>query len=273
MSPTGPTCLASLDGEIMLASEATLPVTDEGLIRGDGAFEVMRVYDGIPFAMDEHLARLERSGGNLRLPIDLESIRAEAHRLLAHATADPATAEDHALLRVMVTRGGRRILLTETMHAMPERVRLLSTTYAPTRILDSIKSLSYAGNMLATRLAVEAGYDDAVLVTPEGVVLEAPTRSVFWVIDGELCTTPLDAHILASITRALVIETVAVTERTITLDELRGADEVFLASTTREVHPVAVLDDHEYPDERPVTDRTAAAVMERVRARVAAAAR
>ncbi len=60
--------LASLDGEIMLAGEATIPVTDEGLIRGDGVFEVIRVYDGSPYAFEEHLARLERSAGNLRLP-------------------------------------------------------------------------------------------------------------------------------------------------------------------------------------------------------------
>ena len=65
--------LACLDGEIMLASEATIPATDEGLIRGDGAFEVIRIYDGRPFAMEEHFARLERSAANIRLPLDLES--------------------------------------------------------------------------------------------------------------------------------------------------------------------------------------------------------
>jgi branched-chain amino acid aminotransferase len=229
-------------------------------VRGDGAFEVMRVIDGRPFAFDEHLARLERTGHNLRLPIDIETVRAEAFRLLARATADPAGAEDHALLRVMVTRGGRRIMLTERQKQSPDHLALLSTTYAPTHVLDGIKSLSYAANMLATRLAAEAGFDDALLVTPDGLVLEAPTRSVFWVAGGELCTTPLDAHILASITRALIIETVEVREVRITLEELHAADEVFLASTTRDVHPVGRLDDHRYGDARPVTEQTAALV-------------
>ena len=270
MSPSGPTSLASLDGEIMPAGEAMIPVTDEGLIRGDGAFEVCRVYDGRPFAFDEHLARMERSAHNLRLPIDLEAIRADAYRLLADAYADPTHPADHQLLRIMLTRGGRRVLLTEQLLESPQRIRLLSTTYAPTRILDGVKSLSYAANMLATRLAKEAGFDDAVLVTPHGRVLEAPTRSIFWVAGGELCTTPLDEHILASITRALIIEVADVTERAITLDELYAADEVFVASTTREVHPVHAVDEHDYPGSAPVTDRTAERVAARIRERLAA---
>jgi branched-chain amino acid aminotransferase len=265
MSPSGPHSLASLDGEIMLASEAMIPATDEGFVRGDGAFEVVRVYDGVPFAMDEHLARMERSGANLRLPVDLEAIRADAHRLLAAAQADEEHVEDHRLLRMIVTRGGRRVLITEKLFESPERVRLMSATYAPTRILDGVKSLSYAANMLASRLAREAGYDDALLVTPHGRVLEAPTRSIFWVRDGDLCTTPLSEHILASISRAIVLEVCDVQERSITLEELYAADEVFLASTTREVHPVAAVDDHDYPEPSPVTERTAERVMTRVR--------
>ena len=202
MSDFGPNSLASLDGEIMLASEAVIPVTDEGLIRGDGAFEVIRVYDGIPYAFDAHIARLQRTGANIRLPIDLEAVRADSHRLLAQA----GTGEDAQLLRIMITRGGRRILLTEQMPRMPDEARLMSVTYSPTRMLDGAKTLSYAANMLAGRLAREQGYDEALLVTPHGRVLEAPTSSIFYVIDGELFTPPLDEHILASITRALVID-------------------------------------------------------------------
>ena len=266
---SGPSSLASLDGDIMLASEAMIPATDEGLIRGDGAFEVVRVYDGVPFAMDEHLARMQRSGANLRLEVDPEAIRADAYRLLARASIDE-DATDHQLLRMIVTRGGRRLLLTEPLTESAERIRLLSTTYEPTRILDGVKSLSYAANMLATRLARESGFDDAVLVTPDRRVLEAPTRSIFWVTGGVLCTTPLDAHILASITRALIMEVADVSERVITLDELYAADEVFVASTTREVHPVCAVDDHDYPGPDPVTERTAALVADRVAAKLSA---
>ncbi|HLI59191.1 MAG TPA: aminotransferase class IV [Solirubrobacteraceae bacterium] len=272
MSPSGPHSLCSVDGEIMLASEAMIPAVDDGFVRGDGAFEVVRVHDGVPFAMDEHLARMERTGAGLRLPIDLEAVRADAHRLLAHAAADSEHAEDHRLLRLIVTRGGHRVLITERLPDAPERLRLLSTTYAPTRVLDGLKSLSYAANMLATRLAKEAGFDDALLVTPHGRVLEAPTRAVFWVSGGELCTVPLSEPILASITRAVVLGVCEVRERSITLEELYAADEVFLASTTREVHPVAAIDDHEYPETAPVTERTAERVMARVRERLLAAA-
>jgi branched-chain amino acid aminotransferase len=259
--------LASIDGSITLASAATIPATDEGLLRGDGAFEVVRVYDGLPFALDEHLRRLERSALNLRLPLDLEAVRADANRLLAHAGAGP----DHELLRVVVTRGGRRLLLTEPLPQTPEHLRLGSVTYAPTRVLDGVKSLSYAANMLSSRLARERGYDEALLVTPHGRGLEAPTSSLFWVQDGELLTPPLDEHILASITRRIVIERAGALERACTLEQLGAADEAFLASTTREIQAVSAIDEWTYVAPGPVTSRVAAVVGEAIRAELAPA--
>ena len=251
----------------MSAPDATIPAADEGLLRGDGVFEVMRVYDGRPFALEAHLQRLERSALNLRLPVDLESVRAEAARLLAQA----GSGSDHELLRIVVTRGGHRILLTEPLPAARERTRLATVTFAPTRILDGVKSLSYAANMLATRIAKERGFDEALLVTPHGRVLEAPTSSIFWVKDSELFTPPLADHILASITRALVIEVTRATERSCTLDDLGHADEAFLASTTREVQPVAQVDDLTLNGSGAVTARVAAAVSERVRSELTSA--
>src|ERR671927_249637 len=112
-APTTTAELACVDGSVMPAHEATIPATDEGLLRGDGVFEVIRVYDGKPFALEGHLQRLERSARNLRLPVDLESVHAEAARLLAHAGSGP----DHELLRIVVTRGGHRVLLTEPLPA------------------------------------------------------------------------------------------------------------------------------------------------------------
>jgi branched-chain amino acid aminotransferase len=260
VSPIGEQSLASLDGEIMPASEATIPAGDDGLIRGDGVFEVIRVYDGRPFAFEEHMQRLERSAGNLRLPLDLEVVRAEAHRLLASAGVGP----DHATLRVVLTRGGRRLMLTEPLASTPERVRLASITYAPTRILDGIKSLSYASNMLASRLARERGFDEALLVTPHGRVLEAPTSSIFWVSGDELLTPPLEDHILASITRAHVIELTGAHERVCTLADLAAADEAFLASTTREVQPVAAVDETVFESAGPRTLAAAEALHTRI---------
>src|SRR5262245_54365356 len=147
--------LASIDGTIGPAAEAAIPATDEGLLRGDGIFEVMRLYRGRPFALDEHLERLERSGANLRLPVDAATVRAELEALLEQA--GPV----EALARVVLTRGGRRILLIEGLPDHPPSIRVGYVTYAPPRILTGVKSLSYAGNMLATRIAKERGFDEA----------------------------------------------------------------------------------------------------------------
>jgi branched-chain amino acid aminotransferase len=259
--------MASVDGEITLAAEATIPATDEGLLRGDGAFEVIRVYDGKPFRLDDHLQRLERSASNLRLPVDLEAVRADANRLLAHA----GPGADHEALRIVLTRGGRRLLLTEPLHDIGDRIRLGTVTYSPTRILDGVKSLSYAANMLATRLARENGFDEALLVTPHGRVLEAPTSSIFWVTDGRILTPPLSDHILASITRALVIDVIETAEEACTLEDLFAADEAFLASTIREVQPIAAVDEHTWREAGPVTTKIAEDVRARIKSELAAA--
>jgi branched-chain amino acid aminotransferase len=265
VTPTFSACLASVDGAITLASEARIPANDEGLLRGDGVFEVIRVYDGKPFALDDHLRRLERSALNLRLPLDLEAVRADANRLLAHAGPGP----DHELLRIVITRAGRRLLLTEPQAQTPERIRLQSITYSPTWVLDGVKSLSYAGNMLASRLARERGADEALLVTPHGRVLEAPTSSIFWVKDADIFTPPLSEHILASITRALVIELSGAREQPCTLEELFDADEAFLTSTTREVQPVATIDGHSFSPDSPAAARLALEVSARIEAELA----
>jgi branched-chain amino acid aminotransferase len=266
MSPTAPGSLASLDGEIALAAETVIPVTDEGFVRGDGVFEVVRVYDGTPFMFEAHMARMERSAANLRLPVDLEAVRSESHRLLAHA----GPGSEHASLRIIVTRGGRRLMLTEPLKEFPEVLRVSTVTYAPTRVLDGVKSLSYAGNMLAHRLAEERGFDEALLVTPHGRVLEGPTCSLFVVKDESLTTPPLDDHILASITRAIVIELTGATERVCTIDDLGAADELFFASTIREVHPIVAVDELRFVAPGPVTVRVADQFRARIRAELGA---
>jgi len=230
------TLLASLDGRISPADEALIPVTDDGLLRGDGVFEVVRLYAGAPYALDEHLERMTGSAAALRLPFDAAQVRADVDALLA--AADPGD----AALRLVWTRGGHRLALIEQVPAFPATAALRSVTYAPTRVLDGVKSLSYAANMLCGRLAREQGADEALLVTPHGRVLEAPTSSFFLVLDGQLCTPALGDHILDSITRRRVFELTDVVERPVTLDDALAAEEAFLASTFKEVLPVHEID-------------------------------
>lgn len=256
--------LACVDGTVGPAEQATIPATDEGFLRGDGAFEVMRLYGGRPFALDDHLARLGRSAANLRLAVELDRVRDDVEALLARAGGVDA------LLRVVLTRGGRRLALIEPLPALGASARLGCVTYAPTRVLDSIKSLSYAANMLCGRLARERGFDDALLVTPHGRVLEAPTSTFFWVRDGVARTPPLSEHVLASITRARVLELTDVREEPCTLEDVRQADEAFLASTVREVMAVTAVEDIELPADGPVTADTAVRLRERIAAELSA---
>src|SRR5829696_5840674 len=260
--------LACLDGRVAPAAETHVPVVDEGFLRGDGVFEVARVYHGRPFALPDHLARLERSATALRLgyPVPRAELEAEAQELLSARGG----MEFDGCLRLVLTRGGRRLLLTEPLPSGPAHPRLGFVTYAPPRILDGIKSLSYAGNMLASRLAQERGFDEALLVTPHGRVLEGPTSSFFWAKDGRLFTPPLDDHILASITRAKLLEVMEVEERSCTLDDVRAADEAFLASTVREALPVVAVDEIELAVEGPVTAQAGRVLGQRIADELAA---
>jgi branched-chain amino acid aminotransferase len=221
--------LASVDGRIGSTAEATVPLQDDGLYRGDGVFEVLRLYSGRPFALADHLDRLVRSAASIELEVDRAAMEAEIEALLARL--EPAD----GLLRLLVTRGGRRIAATEPLTEYGETIRLATVSYSPTVVLNGVKSLSYAANMQATRLAQGRGAEEAILVTPDGTVLEAPTSTLFWVSpQGPLRTTALDAGVLASITRDRVIEALEVEEGHWPVADLRAAGEAFLASTTRE---------------------------------------
>jgi branched-chain amino acid aminotransferase len=234
---TAPALLASLDGAITTVADTRIPVSDEGFLRGDGAFEVLRLYGGRPFALAAHLARLERSCAGLRLVLDRASLEREVTALLGR------TGAIDALLRLVITRGGRRIAIVEPLPPVAGAPATVATvTYAPTRVLDGLKTLSYAANMLAGRLAHEQGADEALFVSPHGRVLEGTTWTFFWARDGALFTPPLEERILASITRACLLEDIDVLECVTTLEDLAAADEAFIASTVREVAPITAID-------------------------------
>ena len=227
-----------LDGELMRAGEAMIPASDDGLIRGDGAFDAFPVTDGRPFARSAHLDRLERSCQMLVLDCPRAEIESDIDLLLSEAPSGDAA------VRVVLTRGGHRLCRLESLgdpEELTKPARLLPVTYNPSGLLNGAKTLSYAANMLASRRARAEGYDEALLVRSDGVVLEGPTCSIFWVRDGRLQTPALETGILASITRRVLRERLSVEEGSFALQDVAGANEAFLASTARWAQPIAAI--------------------------------
>jgi branched-chain amino acid aminotransferase len=256
--------LCSIDGEIGPLDEARISITDDGFVRGDGAFEVLRLYDGRPFAMKDHLDRLGRSAEGIFLEWDRAAFEKEIDALLQ------ANDDSGWSLRLIVTRGGRRIAMVERPMPFEHGIRLQSVTYQPTIVLTGLKTLSYEANMTATRIAMSRGSDEALLVLPGGKVLEAPTSTIFWTADdGTLRTPKLDAGILASITRDRLLKAVPVEEGDYDLSELLSASEVFLASSVREVQGVSELDGVGFQCPGPATQRVAGVLSELIQAELA----
>jgi branched-chain amino acid aminotransferase len=260
--------LAAVDGRIVPPEEATISILDEGLVRGDGAFEVLKLYRGMPFRLGPHLDRLERSAAAIELPVDRSALEREVAALLAEDVPP------EGCLRIVVTRGGRRLLTAEELPPFAPSVSIALIEFSPSEILAGVKSISYAGNMQATRIAVARGADEAVYVRPDGVVLEAPTSSIFWA-DGEdrLHTPALSVGILDSITRGVLIDALEVAEGEFPRDELTGATEAFLASTNREVQPISSVDEQALPVVGgPAGERAAAALARAVELELASTA-
>jgi branched-chain amino acid aminotransferase len=236
-------------------AEPNISVFDGAVLRGDGCFEAIRSYDGVPFAFDEHYQRLTRSARALRLPLpSLEDLRSWV--------AFCAEEGGDCVVRVVVTRGasGAGVDMPPACvvmwHQLPAPIQELSlaTVAAPWHPggekweLAGVKSLSYAANQAATRLAQETGADDALLISRAGEILEGPTFSVAWVREGVLETPTLALGILESITRGFVLEGcrhlgIPVSEGRYTLDRLQATSEVMALSTVKEVMPVHALDD------------------------------
>lgn len=234
--------IASVDGRITPPAEASISILDEGLVRGDGAFEVMKLYGGHPFRLRAHLDRLGRSAAAIELPYDAAALEREIAALLE---ADPPA---DGALRVVITRGGRRILTGETLSPFAASISVALVELTPSEILGGVKSISYAANMQATRIATSRGADEAVYVRPDGIVLEAPTSSVFWVTpEGALRTPALGVGILESITRDVLVDALEVEEGDFDRAGLIGADAAFLASTNREVQAISSVDGNDLP--------------------------
>jgi branched-chain amino acid aminotransferase len=262
-----PTLLSSVDGDIRPATEASISILDDGFLRGDGAFEMLKLYGGRPFALDDHMDRLDRSAAGIFLEYDRPAFEREIGALIeAHGAHDAA-------LRLVLSRGGRRIAIIEALPDFAHGLRLSSVRYTPTIVLTGLKTLSYGGNMRSTRLAQRDGADEALWVEPDGNVLEAPTSTLFWVdTEGNLHTPELEAGVLASITRERIMRLLPVVEdENCKLGDVLGAAEVFLASSLREVQGVSELDGLEFACPGPVTSRVADVLSERIQAEITGA--
>lgn len=262
-----------VDGE---PGDGLVSVRDGAVLRGDGCFETLRSYQGSPFELAAHLDRLERSAAALDLALP------ERGRLEQWIEKVAAEGGD-CVVRVVVTRGSvvgppgkpRCLVFDHPLTSVPTDFSLLPVR-APWHPagepwdLAGAKTLSYAPHQAATRRALRAGFDDALLVSREEIVLEGPTFSVAWLREGRLQTPALELSILDSITRRLVIDDarrlgIEVVEGSFPLSHLESASELIALSTTREVAVVTRLGDRRFP-KGPISARLIKAYSERVQA-------
>jgi branched-chain amino acid aminotransferase len=254
-----------IDGQRFSAESAQVSVFDRGFLYGDSVFETLRTYGKKPFALEEHLARLERSAERvlIRMPLDRDGFRREVTEALS------AVDHDESLVRIMLTRGrGTSLGLDPGLATTPLRVLLVMPLPAPLeqKYADGIGVITYraprladgtaaagakVANYLAAVLAIDAARrasaEEALFVDPEQRVLEGSTSNVFAVIGGRLVTPPEDLGILPGITRARVLSLAAkrglITEiRPMSVDELFTSEELFISSSIREILPVVSVD-------------------------------
>jgi 4-amino-4-deoxychorismate lyase len=245
----------AVDGRGPLApGEPVLYADDEALLRGRAAFETLRVYDGRPFRLADHLERMQASATRLGIswPGGFEELGEEA---LA------ASGERDAVLRLYLTAGreasGRPVAMALVSSLPPDLedrrarglklVSLLGVRAEAPWLLGGVKSTSYAVNMAAEAEARARGADDAVFVRDDEVVLEGPVTNIWWRRGSTLYTPALELGILAGVTRAVLVEAARalgydVAEGAYPLADLLSADEAFTSSSVREVLPVVEID-------------------------------
>lgn len=225
---------------------AQVPADDPGLLLGWTAFDTLRCYGRIPFRLEAHLARLAASAQALGLASpDLGLLRAEIAQVAA----------PDVRIRLTLTAGGRRIVDGAPIPAgtVGRDVAVMRLVWAPGHALPSTVK---HGSRLAWALAAQsAGVDEVLLVDGQGLVLEASRSAVVAVVDGAIRVSPLDGRQLASITRQALQEAAVQAGLPVQVAPLRadlGVDELYLASTLKELSPVVSIDGAPGPGGGPV---------------------
>lgn len=263
----------SLNGELVPEDEAKVSVFDRGFLYGDGVFETLRVREGQPRLLFQHLGRLQHGLDTLRVKPDLEldEFSTRVEKLIA------ANEVKNGVLRIQVTRGtgergfapigeGKATVMLST-HPLPEPspnkdgLRLMTSTQVVRAHdpLSTIKSCNKLPYILAAREAVRYQMDDALLMNREGEVTETTASNIFWVDEGIICTPPISVGCLAGVMRGHILELceqldLAAAEAVTTpkvLTQMRG---VFLTNSVQGIRPVAWLDG-ETLGKSPIVDR------------------
>jgi branched-chain amino acid aminotransferase len=253
-----------VNGDLLTDPDApVVGARDHGLTVGDGVFEVLKVVDGAPFAVDMHLARLTRSARGLGLPEpDHDEVRRGMEAVVG--------GERLALGRLRITwTGGRAplgsdrgegppslVVVAAAMDPWPDSTNVATVPWPRNErgALVGLKTTSYGENVRALARARELGASEAVFANLQGHLCEGTGTNVFYVVDGELRTPTLASGCLAGITRRLVLDWYGATEVDALLEAVaEQASEVFLASTTRDIQRVHRWDDREVAAPGPVT--------------------
>lgn len=268
-----------LDGRLLPIAEARVSPLDHGFTVGDGVFETLRVYAGVPFAWRRHLDRLERSAAGLGLtPPGRTGLRDAVDAVLA------ANELSEGRVRITVTGGiappgsGRGdgaptvCVLASPLAPAPAAAAVVVVPWTRNEhsAVAGLKTTSYAENVRALAYAEARGASEAVFPNTSGACCEATGSNVFVVAGGAVRTPPAAAGCLLGVTRGLVLELghrlgLDIAEADVALDDLRGAEEAFLTSTTREVQAIDAVDDRRLVP-GPVTARLAAAFRDLVAA-------
>ena len=253
-----------LNGKFVDESKAVVSVFDHGLLYGDGVFEGIRSYDGLIFKLSQHIDRLYESAHTIMLAIPMARpamIEVVKQSLRVNRLRD-------AYIRLVVTRGvgdlglDPRKCVRPTVFAIADTIRLYPKSLyerglslitvatqrnVPEALNPQIKSLNYLNNILAKIEAINAGYEEAIMLSHSGYVTECTGENLFIVKGRQLLTPPPYVGVLRGITRGTVMDLavrarLAVREEMLTRHDLFNAEEVFLTGTAAEIVPVVTID-------------------------------